>query len=106
MGGTANQAAAAAAAVGIDSGSDNETDDDDMASVVGAELERQADESVLQHKRRVARMLKERAKKRKEDKQRERRADKKKNDGKEGKDKVSQKKKWRWRQSNGSSSFP
>ncbi len=87
----ANQAAAAAAAVGAES--ESEDDEDDMASVVGTELERQDEESVSQHKLRVARMLRERAKKKKEDKQRERRTDKKKHDGKEGKDKVNQKKK-------------
>ncbi len=87
----ADQAAAAATAVGAES--ESEDDEDDMASVVGTELERQDEESVSQHKLRVARMLRERAKKKKEDKQRERRTDKKKSDGKEGKDKVNQKKK-------------
>ncbi len=67
--------------------------DDDMASVVGADLERQEDESVPNHKRRIARMLKERARRKKEEKQRDGRADRKKHEGKDGKEKVSQKKK-------------
>ncbi len=67
--------------------------DDDMASVIGADLERQEDESVPNHKRRVARMLKERARRKKEEKQREGRADRKKHEGRDSKEKVSQKKK-------------
>ncbi len=83
---------AAASAIGTNNESDHETDDDDMASVVGDDLERKGDESALQHKRRIARLLKERAKKRKEDKHKEGRADKKKSEAKDGKDKVNQKK--------------
>ncbi len=75
---------------GIDTESEPGSDDD-MASVIGADLERQEDESIPNHKRRVARMLKERARRRKEEKQREGRADKKKNEGKDGKERVSQK---------------
>ncbi len=93
-GAASSQPAAAAAqqTASIDAESELGSDDD-MASVIGADLERQEDESIPNHKKRVARMLKERARRKKEEKQREGRADKKKHEGKDGKERASQKKK-------------
>ncbi len=80
------------------SDSDRDSDDDDMASVVDADLGKKEDESAQQHKLRLARMLRERAI-RKKAKQRERRTERKTKDGPKdgrdanGKERVNQKKK-------------
>ncbi len=72
--------------------SDPDTDDD-MASVVGTELEKQESESAQQHKRRIARMLKERRARKKDEKQRAGKSDKKNKDGKDGKERTGVRKK-------------
>ncbi len=65
--------------------------EDDMASVVDGELERRENETGAQHKKRMAKLIRERAARRKEEKQRKQLAGKK--PGKEGKERPSQKKK-------------
>ncbi len=98
MGGTASQAAFSGGQKADDGDVDSNLEsEDDMDSVVGADLNRKEDESVQQHKLRLARMLKERATKRKEAKRKEARAGKKAKDGQkaggDGKGAVTHKKK-------------
>ncbi len=93
---------AEAAAIGEgDTDLDSLASEDDMDSVKGTEFDQREDETAQQHKLRLARHLKERAKRRREAKLRERereaRADKKKKESTEARsaarDRVSQKKK-------------
>ncbi len=90
-------AAPAAAAVshlgdGGEPASEADDSEDEMASIVGADdLNKREGESAAQHKMRLARHLKERAARRKEEKQREGRSGKKKGDSKDKPTKPHQK---------------